>query len=267
MLIFHQWKNFLADRSSEIPDLPNKLRIVLLVADFTNHDKFVVSWPAWAVYGFALATKGSRQNHVAISHCWQIRCVTRGGAIGAVPLSNFELQILNGWAKIFMTAHSQLIIPWSFRWLIFCRNFCVRLAAWTVLRVPWVVEARRANTYVVIQRYAALSPLKEWGVQERNERGQRGAIARASNHYGGTEWLRGRQKVPTMSKMYFLQYSTFSTKRHNNVLSTVQKVATVYFLQCVFASKSPQVRQTCFLPRAPSKHVSPREVLQNCFVR
>jgi len=25
------------------------------------------------VYGFALATKGSRQNHMAISHCCQVR--------------------------------------------------------------------------------------------------------------------------------------------------------------------------------------------------
>ena len=28
------------------PDLVNKLRTVLLVADFANHAKFVFSWPA-----------------------------------------------------------------------------------------------------------------------------------------------------------------------------------------------------------------------------
>jgi len=36
-----------------------KLSIFLSVADFANHAKFVFSWPAWIVYGFAIATKGS----------------------------------------------------------------------------------------------------------------------------------------------------------------------------------------------------------------
>ena len=38
-------------------DLTNKLRILLSVKD---HAKFVFSWPTWAVYGFAIATKGSK---------------------------------------------------------------------------------------------------------------------------------------------------------------------------------------------------------------
>jgi len=37
-----------------------KLRIFLSVADFASHAKFVVSWPAWVAYGFAIATKGSK---------------------------------------------------------------------------------------------------------------------------------------------------------------------------------------------------------------
>jgi len=37
-----------------------KLSIFLSVADFANHAKFVFSWPAWVVYGFAIATKGSK---------------------------------------------------------------------------------------------------------------------------------------------------------------------------------------------------------------
>jgi len=41
-------------------DLTNKLRILLSVRDFANHDKCVFSWPAWAVYGFAIPTKGSK---------------------------------------------------------------------------------------------------------------------------------------------------------------------------------------------------------------
>jgi len=39
--------------------LTNKLRILLSVKDFANNAKFVFSWPEWAVYGFAIATKGS----------------------------------------------------------------------------------------------------------------------------------------------------------------------------------------------------------------
>jgi len=45
------------------------LRVLLLVADCANHAEFAFLWPAWAVYQFAPAAKGSRQNHMAISHC------------------------------------------------------------------------------------------------------------------------------------------------------------------------------------------------------
>ena len=41
-------------------DLTNKLRILLSVSDFANYAKFVFSWPAWVVYGFAISTKGSK---------------------------------------------------------------------------------------------------------------------------------------------------------------------------------------------------------------
>jgi len=41
-------------------DLTNKLSILLSVKDFANHAKFVFSSPAWAVYGFAIPTKGSK---------------------------------------------------------------------------------------------------------------------------------------------------------------------------------------------------------------
>ena len=49
ILFFHQWQKFFSSRSLETPYLANKLRILLLVANFANHDKFVFSWPAWAV--------------------------------------------------------------------------------------------------------------------------------------------------------------------------------------------------------------------------
>jgi len=41
-------------------DLTNKRRLLLLVKDFANHANFVCSWPAWSIYGFAIATKGSK---------------------------------------------------------------------------------------------------------------------------------------------------------------------------------------------------------------
>jgi len=37
---------FFAERSLETPDLANKLRILLLVADFAIHTKFVFLWQA-----------------------------------------------------------------------------------------------------------------------------------------------------------------------------------------------------------------------------
>jgi len=50
----------------------NKLCILLSVADFAKHAKFVFSWTVWVVYGFALATKG-KIKHMAISHYHQAR--------------------------------------------------------------------------------------------------------------------------------------------------------------------------------------------------
>ena len=38
----------------------NKLSIFLSVADFANHAIFIFSWPAWVVYRFAIAAKGSK---------------------------------------------------------------------------------------------------------------------------------------------------------------------------------------------------------------
>ena len=38
----------------------NKLSIFLSVADFANNAIIVFTWPAWVVYGFAIATKGSK---------------------------------------------------------------------------------------------------------------------------------------------------------------------------------------------------------------
>jgi len=37
-----------------------KQSIFRSVADFANHAKFVFLWPAWVVYGFAVATQGSK---------------------------------------------------------------------------------------------------------------------------------------------------------------------------------------------------------------
>ena len=63
-------------------DLTNKQRILLLVKDFANHVKFVFSWPAWAVYGFAIATKGPKpygrepiyyhEPHIIAKCCWRV---------------------------------------------------------------------------------------------------------------------------------------------------------------------------------------------------
>jgi len=41
-----------------LPPLPTLA--TRLVADVANHAKFVFSWSAWVVYGFAIATKGSK---------------------------------------------------------------------------------------------------------------------------------------------------------------------------------------------------------------
>jgi len=119
-------------------DLANKLRILLSAAGFANHAQFVFSWPAWPIYGPALATKVSRQNHITMTVA---RRVTRGGK-APYFLSKFELEILDCWAKIVMTACSWLFIPPSCSLLVFCRSFCVRGDCW----VAWFVAARPAST-------------------------------------------------------------------------------------------------------------------------
>jgi len=75
-------------------------------------------------------------------------------------------------------------------------------------------------------------------------KGQEGAITRAPNHcWGaeilrGAEWLRGRQKMPTMSLVHSsIQYICFRK-----------------------ASGSKMGHQTCFLPRAPSNLVTPLSI-------
>jgi len=63
----------------------------LSVADFAKHAKFVFSWLAWVVYGFALATKD--RNHTAISH----GCLTRSqvAAKSAVVLPILDCKYSN----------------------------------------------------------------------------------------------------------------------------------------------------------------------------
>ena len=123
------------------PDLANKLRIFQLVANFTNHAKCVFSWAAWAVYGLALATEGSRQNHMSLVTV--ARCVNRG-AIGAVP--SIELLSKN--------CHDRVQPPS----LVFCWSFCVRADCWVSTMVCCGASCYH---FVVIQWYTGLSPLSE----------------------------------------------------------------------------------------------------------
>ena len=111
----------------------------------------------------------------------------------------FELQILSSWAKIVMTAYSRLIIPPSCRQLAFCRSFCVRADCWVVsIMVCWGASCY----HVVIQCYAALFPLTEWGVQERNE-GARGAQLPGCQITGALKDCWGRQKSHQCQKCTF----------------------------------------------------------------
>ena len=77
-------------------------------------------------------------------------------------------------------------------------------------------------------------------IQGRSEGGKGGTIPRAPNHYGGAEPLRGRRKVPAMSRV---------------------------FSSSEFASEKPQVltwgRQTCFFLRAPSSLFAPLVAYDN----
>jgi len=53
----------LSENEFDTPDLTNKLRNLLLVADFANCAKLVVSRPGWAVYAFVIQQKD--QNYIA----------------------------------------------------------------------------------------------------------------------------------------------------------------------------------------------------------
>jgi len=50
----------LGQKSLDTSDLNYKESYLLSVADFANYAKVVFAWPVWAVYGFAIATKGSK---------------------------------------------------------------------------------------------------------------------------------------------------------------------------------------------------------------
>jgi len=83
-----------------------KLSIFLWVADFISQAKLVFSWPAWVVYGFAVATKSSKPH--SISNC----CLTHRQVGEKAPLLyQFGRQIFKCWAKIVMTMQNQLFIP------------------------------------------------------------------------------------------------------------------------------------------------------------
>ena len=73
MLIWRNNKGYVVREMLGTPDLAKKLRILLSGADVAHHTIFVFSWPTWCVYGFALATKGSRQNGIATRHYCQAR--------------------------------------------------------------------------------------------------------------------------------------------------------------------------------------------------
>jgi len=66
--------------------LTNKVRFLLSITDFANYTKFFFSWPAWAVYGFAIATKESKP------HSHQSLLQPGGSERCSLP-QNFELQL------------------------------------------------------------------------------------------------------------------------------------------------------------------------------
>ena len=69
-------------------------------------------------------------------------------------------------------------------------------------------------------------------IQGRNDGGGKGHISPGVKSLWGRRMTAGAPTIPTMSKLLFLQHSTFSTKRPNNVLSTVQKYSK--YQQCTF---------------------------------
>ena len=95
--IFSSMTKFFADRSLEAPDLATVsyafccwLQISLTMSNLSFRVRRELSTE--------LATKGSRQNHMAISHCCQAG--NQGRSKGDVSLSNVELHILNHWEKL-----------------------------------------------------------------------------------------------------------------------------------------------------------------------
>ena len=151
MLFFHQWQNFFARRSLETPELAIELRILLLFADFANHVKFVFSRPAWAAYGFALATKGTRQNHMA-------RGVTRGEG------AQFPGRLINMGRR--MTAERQKILKklqvlCSIQWICFLKSSGSNMGAPNLLLIPGAI-------YLVTPLHMAISHY----FQVRNQEGR-----------------------------------------------------------------------------------------------
>jgi len=138
---FYQWQTFFAGRGLETLDLPNKLRILPLVADFPNHIKCFFSWQTLSVYGFSLATRGSSKKiwpSVTVA-----RCVTRGGDRRRAPLkfltANIETWRKNCYGRIQPVNHSTKM------WIvgIFAEVSAIDLTAeWA----PWFVAARRSTT-------------------------------------------------------------------------------------------------------------------------
>ena len=89
----------------------NKLSILLSVADFANHARFVFSWPAWVVCGFPIVAKGSKPH----SHQSLLPGALPGGGERRRNYHNFGMQIFKCWAEIVMTASNQAFIPSSCR--------------------------------------------------------------------------------------------------------------------------------------------------------
>jgi len=71
----------------------------LSVADFANHIIVVYSWAAWAFYGFAIATKGSKAySHLSLILQVFTRCaMVQSGALVAKRNSSTHLYFANLW--------------------------------------------------------------------------------------------------------------------------------------------------------------------------
>ena len=101
----------------------------LSVADFANHAKFVFSWPAWVVYGFAITTIGSKRR----SHQLLLPA-------GALPdedercrhSPNVGLQIFKCWANLSWPRKTNFSFHQAVDSYYFCQSFCVELYAYEV---------------------------------------------------------------------------------------------------------------------------------------